>query len=72
MAIYIETYRYVAAHGKQPRGTGYWAFERESSHNKPVALLWAPPLLTYREAAAWCRRELRRQGWQDATVHVAT
>lgn len=70
MAIKVETQQYVAVHGKAPRGAGSWAFVREASHGMPAHTFFSPAWMTFREATAWVKRQVRAEGFQDATVHV--
>lgn len=69
MAITIDTTEYEFTHGKAPRGRGQWAFIREASHGEPSRVFFSPDM-TYREACAWVRRQVRAEGFQDAEVRV--
>jgi len=77
MAIRIDTQVYELTHGKAPRGRGAWQFAQEATlrafrdYGKPaVTVLTAPSDMSYREACAWARENVRRRGYQDATLHV--
>ena len=70
MAIEVNTTGYECAHGKKPKGRGQWAFERKASHGREAHVFCAPGWMTFKEAAAWCRKQVRAEGFQDATVMV--
>lgn len=72
MSIQIRTETYEFAHGCKPKGRGSWAFIRTASHGLDEQTIFAPSNITFREACAWVRQTLRRDGWQDATVHVGS
>lgn len=71
MTIQVSTARYVASHGKAPKGRGLWAFIREESRGQPEEVIFTPSNLTLREATALAKKVLKQRGWQDATIHVA-
>ena len=71
MAITVRTERFEFSHGKKPKGTGWWAFEFSPGHGEDDVTFFAPCTMSFREACAWARKEVRRRGFQDATVHAA-
>jgi hypothetical protein len=60
----INTDRYVWVHGKQPKGTGMWAFEvtRRVEYadcvKNETAVRFAPRPMSFTEAKAWVRHNL--------------
>lgn len=77
MTIKIETRKYEASHGKQPRGEGSWGFifsERvqfANGHSDEERVVFSPTL-PYRSACAWFRKYVREQvRYQDLVAHVA-
>jgi hypothetical protein len=72
MSIEIRTEKFQFAHGKAPKGNGSWAFVREASHGIEERTFFAPSSMTFREACAWVRKQVRAEGFQDATVHVGS
>lgn len=72
MSITISTTAYEFTHGKKPRGRGSWAFIRKASHGQEDRTMFAPSWMTFREACAWCRAQVRAEGFQDANVEVGS
>lgn len=70
MAIEFKTEQYEWSHGHKPKGRGTWMFVRKASHNLPAAEFMSPSGMSYTEARAWCNRQVRAEGFQDATVVV--
>lgn len=65
MAIRIETMEYRKSHGREPRGTGSWAF----AFGGPDAEPWfTPGATTYTAAKKMAAAEARKRG---ATVAYA-
>lgn len=56
----IETTKYLGTHGKQPKGTGNWAFIGPEGQ-----LAWAPHYLTISAAKNWLKKEIREMGLAD-------
>lgn len=71
-AITFHTSTYEWAHGRQPRGKGYWAFFfRPDKARKPGDDVWfCPGLNTLAEAKRLARDEAKRRGATE--VHVAS
>lgn len=70
MAIRFDSSRFVRSHGKEPKGSGTWAFEREASHGMAAETFFAPSWMTFAEARSWAKKRVRAEGFQDATVYV--
>ncbi len=70
MAVQMKTESYEFAHGSAPKGRGSWMFTREASHGMPAREFAAPMWMTYAEARAWVKQQVRAEGFQDATVVV--
>jgi hypothetical protein len=71
MALNIRTDAYLRSHGKQPKGKGCWGFIQEASHGQEEKIIWVAGYLTLTEASSLLRKQLRRNGWQDANLQVA-
>lgn len=67
MSIEFSTHQYQASHGKQPRGTGNWAFAQigEGMHGE---IIWASG--SYIEAKQQVAAKLRARGIKHATLAV--
>lgn len=58
--IRIETNRYLGTHGKQPKGTGNWAFIGPEGQ-----IAWAPHTLTLTAAKCLLKKEIKTMGLAD-------
>ena len=64
-AIEITTRQYENEHGRPPRGKGQWAFEIvDDSNGQVVSTIFAPPLMTYRDAKVWAKAHVREE-WAE-------
>jgi hypothetical protein len=72
MTVEVNTSKFVAAHGTEPKGRGSWAFVQEASHGQEEHVFFAPAWMTFTEARAWVKKQVRANGFQDATVHVGS
>lgn len=63
----IETSQYVASHGKEPKGTGNWAFQLRKDRNDKNAEMYWPSEggrgpLPFAKALAMAKKEAAQQG----------
>ena len=62
----INTSKYVAAHGKLPRGRGCWLFEVELNGQ---TLIWSTGQSShYGAASAWIRQQASKYGVTKITL----
>jgi hypothetical protein len=66
MRFEFDTSEYRLSHVHNPRGRGTWAFGINSRDPEPGQVLWSPSM-TYTEAKAWAKRELRLCGHPSLT-----
>jgi hypothetical protein len=62
-AMWINRGRYFAAHGTDPRGTGFWAFSfqmADGTWSDPWFVPGGPMLYSKAKAAAWTESGKRR------------
>lgn len=59
MAIEIRTTEYRKSHGREPRGTGMWAFAFGGPNAAPC---FTPGNTSYTDAKRWARGEAKRLG----------
>lgn len=71
MSVRFDNRDYVSAHAKEPKGFGCWAFTFENERGEEETV-FVPFAMTFREAKAWMNKVVRRRGFQDATVYVAS
>lgn len=62
--VTVDTGPFVRSHGREPRGTGQWAFYF-GDNTEPE---FAPASQSYTAARRWAGREARRRGVRSVTV----
>ena len=69
----FDTFLHVASHGKEPRGTGCWAFGLNKNPDvcDPDQTLWSPRL-PYAAAKKWAVAQVKARFGKDAngTLYV--
>lgn len=65
--VTVSTRSYEASHGRQPRGTGSWAFFFDGERDVAQAW-WSSGSAPYREARAAAVAEARRRGASSVEV----
>lgn len=62
MKVTFSNNDYVCSHGRNPRGTGSWAFHVHCFHqygiDKMPEIVFAPSLLTLVKARQWVKKQL--------------
>ena len=70
MAISFNDSPFRRSHLHTPRGRGSWAFaDRPNPDVTGPGVLWSPSM-TYTEACAWARRQLKALGVTDCVLYV--
>lgn len=64
-AVRVETFRYKASHGKEPKGTGLWIFSYEKSGDEYFS---APNSMSYADALKWVKGKAKEDS--KSTVYV--
>lgn len=64
-AVSVDTIRYKRSHGKEPRGTGQWAFYFDRIGGDPI---FTPTAMSYVDAVKWAKEEAKKAG--KSTVYV--
>jgi len=58
-AVSVDTIRYKRSHGKEPKGTGLWAFYFNRTGGDPI---FAPTTMSYSDAVKWAKEEAKKAG----------
>lgn len=58
-AVSVDTIRYKRSHGKEPRGTGQWAFYFDRTGGDPI---FTPTAMSYVDAVKWAKEEAKKSG----------
>lgn len=64
-AVSVDTIRYKRSHGKEPRGTGQWAFYFDNTGGDPI---FVPTAMSYSDAVKWAKEEAKKAG--KSTIYV--
>jgi hypothetical protein len=57
--VSVDTVRYKRSHGKEPRGTGNWAFYFDRIGGDPM---FTPTAMSYVDAVKWAKEEAKKAG----------
>lgn len=58
-AVSVDTIRYKRSHGKEPRGTGMWAFYFDKAGENPF---FTPSAMSYQDAVKWAKEQAKEAG----------